>query len=61
MRTKIRRRPNGRWYLFTVDEEGEHAHGGYRTQREAKTKAAELITDAKRGCYVAPEGLTVGD
>jgi integrase len=61
MRTKIRRRPNGRWYLFTVDEDGEHAHGGYRTQREAKAKAAELLTDAKRGRYVAPEGTTVGE
>jgi integrase len=61
MRTKIRRRPNGRWYLFMVDEDGEHAHGGYRTQREAKAKAAELLTDAKRGRYVAPEGTTVGD
>jgi integrase len=61
MRTKIRRRPNGRWYLFTVDEDGEHAHGGFRTQREAKAKAAELLTEAKRGRYVAPEGTTVGD
>jgi integrase len=61
MRTKIRRRPNGRWYLFTVDEDGEHAHGGFRTQREAKTKGAELLTDAKRGHYVAPEELTVGE
>jgi integrase len=61
MRTKIRRRPNGRWYLFAVDEDGEHAHGGFRTKREATTAAATLRTDAARGRYVAPETLTVAD
>jgi integrase len=59
MRTKIRRRPNGRWYVYAVDDDGEHSQGGYRTQREAKAKAAELRTDAARGRYVAPRKLTV--
>jgi integrase len=59
MRTKIRRRPNGRWYVFLVDEDGEHSHGGHRTQREAKAAAAALLTDAARGTYVAPAKLTV--
>jgi integrase len=61
MRTKIRRRPNGRWYVFTLDEDGEHSHGGHRTQREAKAAAAALLTDAARGRYVAPETLTLSD
>lgn len=31
MRTKVRRRPNGRWYVFLVDDAGlEHSHGGHR-------------------------------
>jgi hypothetical protein len=38
MRTKVRRRPNGRWYVSLVDEEGEHAHGGYGTKKEATRK-----------------------
>jgi integrase len=59
MRTKIRRRPNGRWYVFAVDEDGEHAHGGHRTQREAKAAAVALLTDAARGTYVVPAKLTV--
>jgi integrase len=60
MRTKIRRRPNGRWYLFSVDDaEKEHSHGGYRTQREAKAAAAALRTDAARGRYVARSKLAV--
>jgi len=62
MRTKIRRRPNGRWYVMAVDEDGtEHGHGGYRTQREAKAAAAALRTDSVRGTYVAPERLTVAE
>jgi integrase len=62
VRTKIRRRPNGRWYLFSVDVDGtERSHGGYRTQREAKAAAAELRTDAARGRYVPPAKLTVGE
>jgi integrase len=59
MRTKIRRRPNGRWYVYAVDADGEHSQGGYQTQREAKAKAAEIRTDAARGRYVAPRRLTV--
>jgi hypothetical protein len=59
MRTKIRRRPNGRWYVFVVDEDGEHSHGGHRTQREAKAAAAALLTDTARGTYVAPTKVTV--
>jgi integrase len=59
VRTKIRRRPNGRWYVFAVDEDAEHSHGGHRTQREAKAAAAALLTDAARGTYVVPAKLTV--
>jgi integrase len=60
VRTKVRRRPNGRWYLFTVDASGaERSHGGYQTQREAKAAAAALRTDAARGRYVEPSKLTV--
>ena len=33
MRTKIRRRPNGRWYVFTVVDGAEHSHGGHPTKR----------------------------
>jgi integrase len=61
VRTKMRRRPNGRWYVFVVDEDGEHSHGGYRTQREAKAAAAALLTDSARGRYVAPGRMTVAD
>jgi hypothetical protein len=62
MRTKIRRRPNGRWYVMTVDPDGtEHGHGGHRTQREAKAAAAALRTDSARGTYVRPERLTVAE
>jgi integrase len=61
VRTKVRRRPNGRWYVFVVDEDGEHSHGGYRTQREAKAAASALIADAARGRYVAPGRMTVAD
>lgn len=60
MRTKIRRRPNGRWYVSVVDADGEHAHGGFPTKREAKEKAAELLTDGARGRYTAPGKLTLG-
>jgi integrase len=61
MRTKIRRRPNGRWYLFVVDDSGrEHAHGGYRTQREAKEAGRELVPTKGRH-YVAPSLTTLGD
>lgn len=62
MRTKIRRRPNGRWYLMAVGEDGqETSHGGYRTQREARAAAAALRTDSARGTYVKPERLTVAE
>jgi integrase len=61
MRTKIRRRPNGRWYLFSVDEDGEHSHGGYRTKREATSAAAALRTDAARGRYVTPHAVSVAE
>jgi integrase len=62
MRTKIRRRPNGRWYVYAIDDDGiERGHGGHRTQREAKARAAELIADAGRGRYVTPGRLTVGE
>ena len=43
------------------DDGTEDAAGGYRTQKEAKSKAAALLTDAKRGRYVAPESGTVSD
>jgi hypothetical protein len=60
MRTKVRRRPNGRWYVMSVDDAGkESSHGGYRTQREARSAAAALRTDAARGRYVPPARLTV--
>jgi integrase len=59
MRTKIRRRPNGRWYVYVLDGDGEHGHGGYKTQREAKAAARSLESDADRGRYVAPGRLTV--
>jgi integrase len=59
MRTKVRKRPNGRWYVSIVDEDGEHAHGGYRTRKEATAAAAALLTDSVRGRYVAPGRMTV--
>lgn len=62
-RTKIRKRQTRsgiRWYVSVLDAEGEHAHGGFKTRREAKAKAEELVTDAGRGRYVAPASLTVG-
>ena len=59
MRTKVRRRPNGRWYVMSMDGDKETSHGGYRTEREAKAAAAALRTDASRGRYVPPAKLTV--
>ena len=60
MRTKVRRRPNGRWYVMSVAGDGrERSHGGYRTQREAKAAARSLEVDAGRGRYVAPSGRTL--
>lgn len=60
MRTKIRRRPNARWYLMSLDDDGvERSHGGHRTKREATAAAAALCADAARGRYVAPGRLTV--
>ena len=57
MRPKIRHRA-GRWYLAVVDDEGqEYAHGGYRTQREAKTAYAALAA----GLYSAPAKGTVAE
>jgi integrase len=66
MRAKIRRRKTAsgsvRWYVSTLDDSGtEEAHGGYSTKRQAKAKAAAIITDAERGRYVSPASLTVGD
>jgi integrase len=61
MRAKIRRRPNGRWYVFLVDEDGEHSHGGHRTKKEATAAVAALLTDSARGRYVAPGRMTVAD
>jgi hypothetical protein len=61
MRTKIRKRPNGRWYVFLVNDTGEHSHGGYATKREATRVAAGLLTDAERGHYTPPGKLTVAD
>ena len=61
MRTKIRRRPNGRWYVFTVVDGAEHSHGGHPTKREATAAAAALRVDASRGHYVEPARLTVAD
>jgi integrase len=62
MRAKIRQRANGKWYLSTIADDGtEDAHGGFRTQREAKARAAELLVDAARGRYVTPGRLTVAD
>jgi hypothetical protein len=62
MRAKIRHRANGQWYLSTIGDDGtEDAHGGFRTQREAKARSAELIADAARGRYVTPGRLTVAD
>lgn len=60
MRTKVRRRPNGRWYVMSVGENGkERSHGGYRTQREARATARSLNVDAARGRYVEPSGRTL--
>jgi len=62
MRAKIRHRANGQWYLSTVSDDGiEDAHGGFKTQRDAKARAAELISDAARGRYVTPGKLTVAE
>jgi integrase len=45
---------------MSVDDAGkESSHGGYRTQREARSAAAALRTDAARGRYVPPAKLTV--
>lgn len=61
MRTKVRRRPNGRWYVFLVDDAGlEHSHGGHRTQREAKAAALELVP-RKGGRCVPPSSVTLGE
>ena len=61
MRTKIRRR-GSRWFLYSVSVDGrEHGEGGYRTQREAKARAAEILADASRGRHVTPGRLTVAD
>ena len=57
MRPKIRHRA-GRWFLAVVDDDGqEHAHGGYRTQREAKDAYKALVA----GPYSAPAKTTVAD
>jgi hypothetical protein len=57
MRPKIRHRA-GRWFLAVVDDDGqEHAHGGYRTQREAKDAYKALVA----GPYSAPAKGTVAD
>ena len=66
LRTKIRRRSTKsgvRWYVSVVHPDGhEDAHGGYRTQTEAKAKARELIPSAPgKGKYVPPTGLTLGE
>jgi integrase len=56
MRGKVRRRPNGRWYVFVVDDDGvERSHGGYRTRAEARAALRELLGD-----YTPPSGLTLG-
>jgi integrase len=58
-RAKIRHRGD-RWYLSVVDAAGvERAHGGFRTQREAKLKARELLGDVDANRYVAPDELSV--
>jgi integrase len=65
MRTKIRRkqtRSGVRWYLSVIDGAGrEHYHGGYGTRKEATARAAELVTDARRGRYSPPGRVTVAD
>jgi integrase len=64
MRTKVRRkqtRAGTRWYVAVVDENGEHYHGGHRTQKEARAAAANLVVDGRRGRYVAPGRLTVAE
>jgi integrase len=62
IRTKIRHRPNGRWYVSVIDADGkEHAPGGYRLEREAKAARDALVADAKRQGYVAPDVLSVGE
>jgi integrase len=61
MRAKIRKK-GSRWYLSVVDAAGqERAHGGFRTKKEAQARAAELVTDSRRGRYTAPEKLTVAE
>jgi integrase len=60
VRTKIRQRGK-RWYVSVIDAAGkEHAHGGYRTQREAKAAALELVP-RKGGRYTPPSSVTLGD
>jgi integrase len=66
MRTKIRRRQTRsgiRWYVAVIDDDGqEHAHGGFRLEREAKAKVRELVAGAKvKGRYTPPSELTVAD
>lgn len=63
LRPKIRRRSTRsgiRWYVSVIHADGnEDAHGGYRTQGEAKAKAREILGRADNGKYVAPKKLTV--
>jgi integrase len=65
MRTKIRRkqtRSGVRYFVASVEADGrERGHGGFKTQREAKARAAEILADAGRGRYVTPGRLTVGE
>ncbi|HXF71949.1 MAG TPA: site-specific integrase [Actinomycetota bacterium] len=56
MRGKVRRRPNGRWYAFVVDDGGqERSLGGFRTRAEARAAVREALAPG----YVPPSGLTV--
>lgn len=58
MRSKIRHRDDGRWYLAIIGDDGqEHAHGGYSTQREAKAAYKALAA----GPYTAPARGTVAE
>jgi integrase len=57
MRPKFRHKA-GRWFLAVVDDAGqEYAHGGYRTQREAKAAYKALL----EGPYTAPTKGTVSE
>jgi len=60
VRTKIRRRPNGRWYVYAIDGDGSETwRRGFRTHCEAKDAAKTIEVDSPRGSYIDPSRMTL--